>query len=145
MGMTHYWHRPTELPREHFVRAVNDCRTVLATLDVSLAGFDGTGTPIYNDERIVVNGRSPQHCEPFEVARVEFDRRGRDVVRSFCKTESLPYNVCVQAALIVLKHHMPGLIHVSSDVGLHDWSRAVEVVIGAVGYGEDFRLDESDE
>lgn len=141
MGWTHHWSRPTELPAELFAAAVRDWQRIQGATTVPLAGFDGTGEPQVDEEHIVFNGAAPQCCEPFEIARVEFDRRGDPAVMSFCKTESMPYDVCVQAALIVLKHHLGDLITVTSDGNDDDWHSGRQLVCDALGYGDSFRLD----
>jgi len=62
-------------------------------------------------------------------------------VFSYCKTEQLPYDLCVQVALIVLKHHLGATIKITSDGGETDWQRARDSCIENLGYGQDFRLD----
>ena len=52
----------------------------------------------------------------------------------------MPYDLCVQAALIVLKHHLAAAITVSSDGGEPDWERARAACQKWLGYGEEFRL-----
>ena len=68
-------------------------------------------------------------------------RRGRTRVFSYCKTEQLPYDFCVQVALIVLKHHLEAAIKITSDGGDAEWQRARDVCQEHLGYGQDFRLD----
>lgn len=53
---------------------------------------------------------------PFEKTIVEFDRRGRSEVYSYFKTQDLPYDMYVQTAMIILKHHLRSAIVVYSDV-----------------------------
>jgi len=140
MGWTHNWQRPTELPEEEFARAAEDCQKILATLDVPLAGFSGDGEPISSADSIIFNGAGGSGCEPFEIARVEFDRKGRESIFSFCKTEQAPYDICVQIALVVLKHHLGDAITVGSDADDEDWQQARQQCQKSLGYGEDFRL-----
>ncbi len=90
MGYTHNWQRPTELPADRFADAVRDCKKIINVLDTAIAGFEGTGDPVFEDDHIVFNGVAPMACEPFEIRRLEFDRRGRSLVWSFCKTEHCP-------------------------------------------------------
>ena len=142
MGWTHSWQRPTELPEEEFARAAKDCRKIMATLDVPLGGFTGEGEPTFSAERIIFNGVGKTGCEPFEIARVEFDRKGRELVLSFCKTEQAPYDICVQIALIVLKHHLGDRIVVSSDGKDKNWEEARKICQEGLGYGMDFELEE---
>lgn len=141
MGWTHSWRRPTELPADRFAAAAADWRRVQDKVCVAIAGFDGTGEPQVDDEHIVFNGEAPHCCEPFEVARIEFDRRGCHTVASFCKTEHQPYDICVQAALIILKHHLGDAINVTSDGEDEDWQTGRRAVQDVLGYGGDFRLD----
>jgi len=140
MGLTHHWQRPTDLPTAVFRAAVEDCRSLLNSGLVEVAGFDGTGAPILNDERIVFNGQAPVACEPFEIAVVEFDRRGRPECIGHCKTEHLPYDLYVKAALIVFAHHLTDSFRVSSDADDRDWDDARSFVQDQLGYGQAFHL-----
>src|SRR6476660_4895162 len=106
MGLTHSWLRPTELPAEAFTAAVRDIQLVLKAADIPLAGFEGHGQPIFLDDTIVFNGVAGAGCEPFEIHQVEFDRRGRAEKFSFCKTQSLPYDVAVKVSLIIFKEQL---------------------------------------
>jgi hypothetical protein len=115
---------------------------VLQTIDVSLGGFDGTENPVFSEEHIVFNGAEGNGCEPFEIARVEFDRRGRDKVLSSCKTEQTPYDICVQVSLVILKHHLGDAICVGSDGADTDWEEARKICQECLGYGMDFKLED---
>jgi len=140
VGWSHHWTRPTELDRETFAAAIRDVRALVGMSADVLAGFEGKGCPIVDEEHIVFNGRRPAHCEPFEIARIEFDRRGRSVIHSFCKTEQLPYDLYVQAALIILRHHVGEMLCVTSDGNETSWQEARNLVSKKFGYGQDFRL-----
>ncbi len=140
MGWTHSWQRQIELSATAFAAAAADLRSLLSIIDTPLAGFDGTGSPRIDDDHVVFNGKAPATCEPFEIARVEFDRRGRNEIYSFRKTEHQPYDLCVQAALIVLKQHLDGEITVSSDGDDASWAEARRLVEQVLGYGQDFKL-----
>lgn len=141
MSVTHYWRRSTELPEKPFARAVTDCEKLLGELGVALGGFDGTGQPIFDTDHIVFNGAHGQHGEAFEISRVEFDRRGRAEVRSFCKTEHLPYDMCVKVCLVILKHHLGDGITVTTDALDVDWADAIDAVHQSLGYGRGFSLE----
>jgi len=95
---------------------------------------------VFTAERIAFNGRSPAHCEPFEVAVVEFDRSGRNDFFSHCKTHYLTYDLYVKAALIVLSHHLALRLAVSSDAPDREWDQARQFVSSRLGYGSDFCL-----
>ena len=141
MGLTHSWLRPTELPTEAFAAAVRDVQRVLKDANIPLAGFEGHGPPVFLDDAIVFNGVAGAACEPFEIHQVEFDRRGRAEKFSFCKTEGLPYDLAVKAALVVFKHHFGEAIKVMSDESNEAWDRARETVNKIMGFGSDFKLD----
>ncbi|HVT90638.1 MAG TPA: hypothetical protein VHD56_17415 [Tepidisphaeraceae bacterium] len=123
----------------NFRAAVADCQQLLGNLP-ELAGFNGSGPPLFTDERIVFNGRGTNACEPFEVAAVEFDRRGRAEFFSFCKTEYQPYDLHVKTALIVLEHHLRPQLVITSDAPDEEWADARRLVQDRLGYGQDFKL-----
>ena len=138
MGLTHSWRRPTELRAGAFAAAVEDVARVLAVIGVELAGFEGQGSPILQNDVIVFNGVGGFACEPFEIHQQEFDRRGRPETFSFCKTEGLPYDLAVKVALIVLRHHLGTSIEVSSDQCNETWHDARQLVFNVLGFGSDF-------
>ena len=141
MGLTHSWLRPTELPADAFADAVRDVRRVLEAAAIPLAGFEGRGEPVFLDDVVVFNGVAGASCEPFEIHQVEFDRRGRTEKLSFCKTEMLPYDFAVKAALIVLKNHLGEMIKIMSDEKDDAWARARQLVHQTLGFGATFILD----
>ncbi|MBA3775431.1 MAG: hypothetical protein H0X11_03150 [Betaproteobacteria bacterium] len=141
MGLTHSWLRPTELPAGAFTDAVRDIQRLLKDANIPLAGFEGQGPPVFLDDAIVFNGVAGAACEPFEIHQVEFDRRGRAEKFSFCKTQGLPYDLVVMAALIVFKHHLGETFKVMSDESDAAWSPARQLVSRATGLGSDFKLD----
>lgn len=141
MGLTHHWRRPTELPTVAFRAAVKDCQKLLSSATIEIAGFDGTDKPILADGQIVFNGLAPRACEPFEIAAVEFDRRGRDFVFGHCKTQSLPYDLLVKGSLIVFSHHLCDLFSVASDQSEREWDEARRTVESILQYGNEFHLN----
>jgi hypothetical protein len=141
MGLTHYWERPTELPPDAFAAAVRDLARALPALGVQLAGFEGTGAPDFRDDAIVFNGADGAGAEPFEIHQTEFDRRGRSVVASHCKTLGARYDSCVRVALIVLNHHLGADFRVHSDDPLGEaWVAARTFCEETLGYGAEFTL-----
>ena len=116
MGWTHYWKKEIELPAEKFSKAVDDCRKMLALLDVSLVGPDGVGEPVLNDDEIIFNDSADTgECEPFQFKRIQKSSSGKDVVFEHCKTEHTAYNRAVQCCLFILKSYLGDLIIISSD------------------------------
>jgi hypothetical protein len=142
MGWTHYWERPPVLPTEALKKAVIDCQKVLASAGVALAGEAGKGLPVFNDYEITFNGADGRYCEPFQIKTFETPRRpGRQIV-SYCKTEKLPYDLCVKCALIVFSHYMGNDFKVASDGKDDDWQDAKQLCQSCLGYGSDFTLSD---
>lgn len=139
MGLTHHWLRPTELPAAAFKQAAEDCRIVFESVSAELGGFEGFGEPVLDNDHIIFNGKHPATCEPFEIAAVQFDRRGRDEFYCHCKTEHLPYDLFVKAALIIFSHRIGPAFKVTSDAPTA-WDAARDLVQRTLGYGADFQL-----
>jgi len=141
MGKTHFWRRPTELPSDRFAAAAKEIRRVVGLAGVPLAGFEGHGEPLFMDDAVVFNGVGSAHCEPFQIRDTEFDRHGRPETFSFCKTEGLPYDLAVKAALVIFKEHLGDLIKVMSDEPDSAWSDARDLVMTHGAGGKRFKLD----
>ena len=100
---------------------------VIGLLDISLAGADGNGPPVFTDEEVVFNGIEGANCEPFVFRRTQPPRPERDVVFEYCKTEHLPYDLAVQCCLVVFYHYFEGLIEISTDGSDDDWQEAFDI------------------
>ena len=111
-------------------------------MGIPLGGVEGLGAPRFTPETILFNGMAPRHVEPFEIHQTEFDRHGRELVRGYCKTNHAPYDLCVQLALVVLKHHLGEEISVFSDGRDDDWIAARDRCQQLLGYGNEFRLSQ---
>lgn len=143
MGWTHYWYREIELPQEQFKAAVNDCKKILADLDIRLGDAVGKNNPVLTDEAIIFNGLNNE-CEPFVFRRIQYPKPGKDKVFTYCKTEHMPYDLAVQCCLIVLKHHLGDNIRIMSDGKQEDWIDAIGACVSCVSYGDDFVLSNKD-
>ena len=141
MGYTHYWERPVRLLPRSFARAVADCQHLLPQLGVSLAGACGTGQPEFSPTAIIFNGSQGQSHETFRIDQTSSGRRHGPMVREFCKTARLPYDLAVQVALIVFQHRQGDCFHVASDGGTSDWDHARQICQEHLVYGGDFQLD----
>lgn len=131
MGYTIYWQRPAQLPADPFAAAVEDFRQMLPLLGVPLAGPHGKGSPVIDSHRIAFNGRLPQCFESFDFRREEIDQRGDGIVRSFCKTNRLPYDLAVKTALLILRCRLGDQLVVSSDGGEEEWDEARRIAQAA--------------
>ncbi|MCP4263897.1 MAG: hypothetical protein GY774_41280 [Planctomycetes bacterium] len=142
MGWTHFWQREISLPGDKFKNAMADCRRIISASQVNLSGEDGTGDPVFTEDEIIFNGTSGMNCEPFIIKSYELSRRSPAKTFSHCKTEHLPYDICVQCVLITLKHHLGNLIAVSSDGKERDWQKAKELCQKILGYGKEFKFED---
>jgi len=140
MGWTHYWQRDIELPVKPFAEAVADCRKIFNLLKVPIGDAEGKGEPMLTDDKIEFNGADGYGCEPFIINRIQQPRHGRTIVAERCKTEHLPYDLCVQCALIILQHHLAVAIKVMSDGTDYDWDEAERMCVKHLGYGNNFCL-----
>ncbi len=140
MGWTHYWEREKEIPAEEFEKAVNDCELLFSKMNVPLAGPQSEAEPVFSPEAMMFNGVQGQDCEIFSMKRIEEPRRPGAAVLSYCKTEKLPYDVCVRAALVIMKHYLGDHLQVMSDGKMKDWKDAVNICILHLGLGDKFNL-----
>ncbi len=60
---------------------------------------------------------------------------------SFCKTAYKPYDLIVQAALIIMKHHLMDKVIIHSDGDDDLWNDARGLTTIVLGYGYNFKLD----
>jgi len=58
----------------------------------------------------------------------------------FCKTAFKPYDLAVNACLIIAEHHLKNAIEVKSDGTIDQWRDAMSLCQHFLGYGEDFKL-----
>jgi hypothetical protein len=83
---------------------------------IRVAGPDGTGTPIIDDEQISLNGVAPNDYETFLLQRAPEIEAGREAF-DFAKTEYRPYDAVVVSILAAARTIAPRKIKVSSDGG----------------------------
>jgi hypothetical protein len=143
MGWTHYWQREIELPAKSFADATTDCRKLFELLKTPLGDVKGKGEPVLAEDKIMFNGINGHSCEPFIINRIQPPRPGRSIVRGYCKTEHLPYDLCVQCTLIILKHHLGDAIKITSDGTDYDWEEARKACTKYLGYGDNFCLGQA--
>ncbi len=141
MGYTHYWYvKDIRAVERALPQVARDLRDLLPQLP-PLAGTDGTGAPTIEDREIAFNGVRPDDYETFLLVPdpKEYTQTERGLF-AFCKTERRPYDLAVQAALVLLKWHSeavaPDAVDLASDGNLVDWVRACQVV-ESLGYPVD--------
>jgi len=152
MGYTHYYGHK-RVTKKVWDDIVKDVKVIMANLpkyslssggyypDVELKLADGMGKvgtkPIINGDVIVFNGLGPQYShETFKLLR-----KGSDGFY-FCKTARKPYDLVVQACLLIYKYHSPGTIHLESDGDDSAWKAAIGFVNKLFGYKLPYKLFE---
>lgn len=63
---------------------------------------------------------------------------------NFTKTAYKPYDLAVNVALIIAKHHLGDQIIVSSDGKQQHWVEGMFICQKILGYGKDFKINEDD-
>jgi len=105
MGYTHYWYREREIPSEKFEKIVKGFQSVtpiLKAMGVKLAGGDGLGDPIINNDEIDFNGsRNCGHKKqdlsitwPSDTARFVYNGNGQVVQGSWFAGALLNERIC---------------------------------------------------
>ncbi len=142
MGLTHYWEREIELPKDKFAQAVDNCAKLFEMIEIPLSGSGGAGNPVLTPENILFNGAQGSICEDFCFSRTHVPKRKRERAYAYCKTEGLPYDICVRTVLIILKHFLQEMVTVASDCKNNNWQKARDLCQTYLGYGDDFELEE---
>jgi hypothetical protein len=144
MGYTHYF-RHGETTEDKWAAIVEDCKTLHDNLpgDIWIAGWDGTGKPVFDKDKIRFNGAKPAAYETFQISRKP-ERNGWEDERrmpfKFCKTARQPYDLFVCACLLVYKRHSPDTMELGSDGDAVDWVDAERFVHAVLGYNASFEL-----
>lgn len=136
-----YWHRRGPFNPERFRNAVQDCRKVCESerfVDL-LAGWDGSGDPVYSDSQVSFNSFDKDAHETFSI-----QREGSKGLES-CRTEGAPYDLAARCCLLILRHYMPEEIEISSeDRSMRKWNEAQEIVNEVLEWEDEVALDAVD-
>jgi hypothetical protein len=151
LGYTHTWYRPKAIDPKAYEQLKADLLKVLAVAkeDDGMVFADGGGhTPI--DAAMAAdalhlepyyfdfNGMRGEGCEAFSFDRLVYEgmesKKHPGLFHQFCKTEHKPYDVAVCACLLVVKHHLPGiLVYSDGDMSERNWRRAVDIANKVLG------------
>ncbi len=127
MGYTHYWVYKDPSP-EAMQKVITNVRAIVLDQQAILAGIEGSGKPLMNDEGIFFNGIDAEAHETMCI-----DREPENGFH-FCKTAEKPYDVAVTACLIVLQHFLKDAVEVSSDGEAKDWVAGLNLAESVTGH-----------
>ena len=104
-----------------------------------LAGFDGTGNPVFTNDDIRFNGDSIKGLdhETFYISQDNTKHANAmgskgGLISEFIKTNRKPYDLMVKISMLRLKHHFPES-KISCDGEAPDWKHAKEIYKKAFG------------
>jgi len=98
------------------------------------------GPPIFDTDEIWFNGTDKDFTPKDEKDHPELSHETFTLFRKgsvgfcFCKTAQKPYDLMVQACLLVYRHYSPDTINLGSDGDEEDWEAAVDFVHHVLGY-----------
>ena len=112
MGYTHYFGFKTgaKIDTERWNKAIELGKACAKASGVEIAGYDGTGEPVFTDKEISFNGKGDKLSnETFYL-----ESKGR-YTHGFCKTELKPYDIVVCCFLLAFKKAFGKDFEYSSD------------------------------
>lgn len=115
--------RPKRINQSTFDQIADDISLLIANSDVPVAGQHGEGDRIINNDLIEFNGLGEEACEAFQLKR-----KVEDSSMNAIKTMALPYDLLVQASLIVFKFYLGDKFIFTTDGEFEDWRKAIGYV-----------------
>lgn len=169
MVYTHYWYRTATIEAEDFLRIGEDFRQLLPAFEskgLYLGNQTGREIPVITDDLIAFNGKQDcGHAKEFCVGTSKRRRCYGDCSQdtlffprilipskfqrpmhggkfyNFLNTEAKPYDLAVQAFLIIAKQVLGDQIIITSDARSKDWDDARFLCYKHLGYGCSFSFD----
>ena len=139
MGYSNYIRQSKDFTDTEWTAITTDIRKLFENLpavipDKGIPGDSGEvlkiddqdgGPPIVNDKHVLFNGAGyfgADH-ETFELTKQRMDDGF-----SFCKTARKPYDLAVQACMLIAMYHAPYTIKISSNGGADEWTTAANLL-----------------
>ena len=148
MGYTHSWYRLKEVPAGVMSQIAADFNRIRENLPEKAEIVDAPD--FWGELGDIAFGGKSATCEPMIFCRVSSARaitreRAKEQWQAgryfeFCKTEKLPYDLAVQALLLILKHHLFDGIRIFTDSTDDDWAAAQVLCQEILGYGGEFLI-----
>jgi len=112
--------RPNSINDSTFTQICGDIALLIASSPVSVAGIKDADDYLINKDQIVFNGKGDEACECFD-----FQKNIDSSAMISIKTMALPYDLLVQASLLVLKFYLGDKIDITTDGTFEDWRKAI--------------------
>lgn len=152
MGYTHYWKQPTRLNQETWNKFVADCKVLYKNMPknsessgayavdepLHIGGCYTSKYPKFTKECVLFNGSSvpPKDrkkdsqgdWENDNCSHETFVLKRTNTSGDFCKTARKPYDLMVQACLLLYKYYFWDEVTISSDGNFDDWVVASQFV-----------------
>ncbi len=133
MGYTHYFPH-TSVTDEVWEKIKSDCEKIVGTGIVPVEDDRDGSEPKFTDHLILFNGVGENQHETFCL-----EKAGSGGF-AFCKTNRKPYNILVQACLLLYQLHSPETLKLGSDGSLEEWKDAIKLVTKTLGYKTEVAL-----
>ena len=117
MGYTHAWILKDTTQDLKVPQIAQDIRSIVSASEMNIVNrwMQPHTEPEITDSNICFNGVPGDGYEPFFYPpNPEWQTQTKEVF-DFCKTQKLPYDVVVCAALLAIKHHLDDQVTVSSN------------------------------
>jgi hypothetical protein len=157
MGYTHYFTIKKEVEQEVWNEFLKDVKKLYkampehshssgdyySEMPLALSGCFKYEKPQFTKEHIYFNGSNglkrikirKQHWEDSKLEKPEWNDLGHETFvlnrkgcEEFCKTARKPYDLMVQAVLIIAKYYFQDNISIGSDGDMDDWREAIKFV-----------------
>jgi hypothetical protein len=157
MGYTHYWKKEKELNLDTWKKFIADCKVLYKNMPehsessggeyteepLYLNGCWGYKYPRFNEKVLHFNGSSIHPSkrtynvevqewsdDPKDLGHETFhiSQKQNEYDGGFCKTARKPYDLMVQACLILFKYHFWNEVSISSDGDYDEWKVAQKFV-----------------
>lgn len=109
---------PTLTP-DRFAELSERCYQVATTIGSKLAGWDGTGEPVFNQSEVSFNNPAPDDGDTFNIT---LNEEGSHVI----ETNDFPYDLIVRCCLLIFKQELGNTMMLTSNIPENtlDWIQA---------------------
>lgn len=121
--MARYSYKTPTLAPDDFAQLAKLCEKVISFVECNIAGWDGYGKPVFNNNEIVFNGAYPNSKDTFSISFA-----GKP--KYFVETGDHEYDLAVRCCLTVFLQEFGDRIKITSNIPEDslDWIQASVIV-----------------